>query len=308
MKADWRGIGRLAARWLPVLVVAGGCVFVVRNVDLRELATSLRLVRVWPLGLALLFATLGVVARSAYWYVLVNTVTRISLRAMATYTIASYAANTFLPLRGGEALRVWLLQRRHEVPVTMSGAIIAIEKTADVSSLLLLVSPLPWLIPDLPPFISTALRTLALFVVGGLIAVAIASRHAVRWKVLAGFNVVKRPTILAAGFALVLLAWLLDISAILSVLLATHVAPSIATALVVILSVNVAIAVPTTPGAVGTHELGSTFALHLVGVPEAQAIPFALLYHATQILPTLLFGLPTARVLSKEVVVSPEPG
>jgi uncharacterized membrane protein YbhN (UPF0104 family) len=99
----------------------------------------------------------------------------------------------------------------------------------------------------------------------------------------------------------VLAAWLLDASCILACLMAVHVAPTIYKALVVILLVNIAISIPATPGQVGAHELGSTFGLRLVGVPEAQAIPFALFYHATQLLPVLLIGLSTARALGKSM-------
>lgn len=297
--------GRLAVRWIPAIVVAVGCIYVARTVDLEQLKTSLLTVRVWPLGLALLFAALGVCAHSAYWWLLVNTASRISLRAMTVYSFASYAANAFLPMRAGEALRVWLVQRRHGVPVALSGAIIAIEKIADVTSLLILVSPLPWLLPNLPPSVGEALRVLPCIVLGAVVAVAIASRHAVRWKFLAGFQVVKRPGLIAAAFGCIFLAWLFDVSAILSVLMAVHVLPTLEKALVVILSVNIAVSIPATPGQVGTHELGSTFALHLVGVPEAQAIPFALLYHATQLIPILVIGLSTARALTAEVKAAP---
>jgi uncharacterized membrane protein YbhN (UPF0104 family) len=299
--------GKLAAHWLPVLVVAAGCVYVARSVDVQALGASLRTVRLWPIGFALLFAALGVCAHSAYWFVLVNTSAAISLRAMTVYSFASYAANTFLPMRGGEALRVWLVQRRHGVPVTLSGAIIALEKVGDVASLLILVSPLPWLIPDLPPSVGKALRILPCIVFGAAILVAFASRQALRWKILSGFHVVRRPGVLAAGFACIFVAWLFDLSAILSCLAAVHVPPSLEKALVVILSVNIAVAIPATPGQVGTHELGSTIALRLVGVPEAQAIPFALLYHATQLLPILVIGLSTARTLSREVEAVPPP-
>jgi len=291
--------GSLAARWVPVALVLAGCVYLARTVDVDQLKTSLLAVSPWPLGMALVFAALGVVAHASYWWVVVNTMAPVSLRAMVIYSFASYATNTFLPMRGGEALRVWLVRERHGVPVKMSAAIIAMEKIADVTSLLLLVSPLPWLIPDLPPSVGQALRVLPCIVLAGVVAVAVASRHTARWTILEGFSVVRRPAVVAAGFACIFLAWIFDVCAILSVLLAIHITPTLEKALVVILSVNIAVAIPATPGQVGAHELGSTLALRLVGVPEAQAIPFALLYHATQLLPILLIGLTTVRALSR---------
>lgn len=304
-----RSWGRLAGRWVPVVLVAAGCVYLACSVDVGQLTTSLLTVRLWPLGLALVFATLGVVAHATYWRLLVSAVVPVSLRAMTVYAFASYATSAFLPMRAGEALRVWLLQRRYGVPLALSGAVIALEKLADTASLLILATPLPWLIPDLLPSVSRWLIILPSILVASAIAIAIANRHAVRWKFLSGFQVVRRPGIIIAGFACVLVAWLLDVAAILSVLFAVHVVPTLQRALVVILSVNITISVPVTPGQVGVHELGSTLALQLVGVPRAQAIPFALFYHATQLLPVLVIGLSIARALSRaapQPVPSPE--
>jgi uncharacterized membrane protein YbhN (UPF0104 family) len=293
---------------VPVVLVAAGCVYLARTVDVGQLTTSLLAVRAWPLLLAVAFAALGVVAHAAYWRLLVSTVVPVSLRAMTVYTFASYATNV-LPMRAGEVLRVWLLQRRHDVPVALSGAIIAIEKVADLTSLLLLISPLPWLIPDLPASVGRWLMILPGIMVASVVAILIANRHAVRWKLLSGFKVVRRPGVIVAGFGCVLLAWLLDVAAILSVLVAVHVAPTLQRALVVILSVNITISVPVTVGQVGAHELGSTLALQLVGVSRAAAIPFALFYHATQLLPILVIGLSIARALSRaEGQPAPSPG
>jgi uncharacterized membrane protein YbhN (UPF0104 family) len=294
-----KGWLRRLVRWLPLVVVVGGCIIAAKDVDTHALGESLLAVRLWPLGLAVLFTCLGVIARATYWWVLVRSVARVSLREMVAYGFACSATNV-LPMRAGDALRVWLVTSRHGVPVAMSGAVIAIEKISDVTSLLLLISPLPWLISNLPPAVATSLRVLPCVVVAALVAIVVASRHASRWKILSGFTVVRRPGVVAAGMACVFLAWVCDVCCILSVLVAVHIAPALEKALLVILSVNGAIALPVTPGQVGAHELGSILALAAVGVAEARAIPFAVLYHAAQLVPVLLVGLGIARQLSRE--------
>jgi uncharacterized membrane protein YbhN (UPF0104 family) len=292
-------------RWLPVLLVVLGCVYALRRVDLHALGESLLTVRLWPLGLALCFSLLGVAVRSSYWWLLVRPVAAVPLRTMVAYGFAAAATNV-LPMRAGDALRVWLVSSRHGVSVAVTGAIIAIEKLSDITSLLVLISPLPWLIPNLPKSVGDALRVLPCVVVAAMIAMVVASRHASRWRILSGFSVIRRPKLVLAGMTAVFLAWLCDVSSILSVLMAVHLTPTLEKALLVILSVNIAIAVPVTPGQVGAHELGSTIALALVGVSEVQAIPFAILYHAVQLLPVLLIGLVIARHLSKDRDVRPE--
>jgi uncharacterized membrane protein YbhN (UPF0104 family) len=263
------------------------------------LRASLASVRLAPLGLAIVLAGLGVVAHAAYWRTVLSETTRIPLRTMAEYTFASSASSVLLPFRAGEALRVWLLRRHHGVSVPLSGAVIAIEKTFDVLSLLVMVAPLPWLVSSLPSTIGQALRILPFAAALVVLVVVAASRGGSRIRWLSGFRVVQNPRVVATGFAFVLLAWTIDVSAILTVLWALGIGPGLGTALVVLLLVNVAIAIPATPGQVGSHELGSTVALTLLGVPREQAVAFALVFHATQLAPVLLVGLWAARTLSR---------
>jgi len=295
--AAWR-----ALRWIPVLLVVAACFYAARKVDVHALGQSLLTVSAWPLGLALLFSVLGVITRSTYWWVLVRPVAKVPLRTMISYGFASSATNV-LPMRAGDALRVWLVSSRHGVPVATSGAIIAIEKVSDVASLLLLISPLPWLIPNLPSTVGNALRFCSGVVLASVVAMAIASRYGSRWKLLSGFSVVRQPKVILLGMAFVFLAWACDVSSILSVLLAVHLQATLGKALLVILFVNMAIAVPVTPGQVGVHEIGSTVALALFGIDEARALPFAVLYHAIQLFPVAV-GLSTARSLARERVAA----
>jgi uncharacterized membrane protein YbhN (UPF0104 family) len=60
----------------------------------------------------------------------------------------------------------------------------------------------------------------------------------------------------------------------------------------VLLALNLAIAVPSTPAQVGVLEAGVVVALLAFGVPQTAALAFALLYHAAHVLPTLAIGLP----------------
>jgi len=290
---------RALVRWVPVGLVVGGCVIVGVSLDLRALAASLLAVRLAPACLAMVLAGLGVVAHAGTWRTFLEPTSVVPLRTMTEYTFASSAASVLLPFRAGEALRVWLLRRHHAVPVVASAAVLALEKVGDVLALLLLVTPLPWLVPDLPESIGKALRILPLAAVGVIVLVVAASRGGKIISWLSGFGVVRDPRRVAKALGFVLLAWGLDVLAVLTVLFAVGIAPTIGKAIVVLLLVNLAIAVPAAPGQVGSHELGSTVALKLMGVAAPEAVAFALVLHATQLAPVLVVGLYSARALSK---------
>jgi uncharacterized membrane protein YbhN (UPF0104 family) len=69
-------------------------------------------------------------------------------------------------------------------------------------------------------------------------------------------------------------------------------------ALLVLLAVNLAIAIPAAPGNLGSLELGAALPLTTVlHVPEASAAAFALLYHGVQIA-TLLIAWSAGTVLT----------
>ena len=62
--------------------------------------------------------------------------------------------------------------------------------------------------------------------------------------------------------------------------------------LLVYLAVNLASALPSTPGQIGLIEAGAVFALVGLGVGPNHSPAFALLYHLAHLLPTTLLGLP----------------
>ena len=66
--------------------------------------------------------------------------------------------------------------------------------------------------------------------------------------------------------------------------------------------VNLAIALPSTPGYVGAIEAAAVFALTALGVEAEQALAAALLYHAVHFVPTTVLGALALR-LRPEVCV-----
>jgi uncharacterized protein (TIRG00374 family) len=59
------------------------------------------------------------------------------------------------------------------------------------------------------------------------------------------------------------------------------------------IAVNVASAIPSTPGQIGVFEASAAWALVASGTPEAAALACGILYHLIHILPSLIAGLPS---------------
>jgi uncharacterized membrane protein YbhN (UPF0104 family) len=63
-----------------------------------------------------------------------------------------------------------------------------------------------------------------------------------------------------------------------------------ATWVVIYAAVNLVLLAPTTPAQIGVLEVGAVAALRAFGVPDEPALAFALLYHASHVVPPTVVG------------------
>lgn len=295
LRPTWRRYLRYALRAAAVVALAFGTYYSLRGLRPADLWAALGTANpAWLCaGAAINFANMGF--KSLGWNLLLPKDANVPRWAMFRYTVATGALNVLMPFKAGEAVRIWRLNRHHRVPVSALVTVAAIEKVLDVVSLLLLVAPLPWLLPGLPPWVLAALRTCAVCTGLGLIIIGLwivtqpgrgspGVRAAVAQARAAG-----RRLPLALG--IVTLSWCVDWALIVLVLQALnlHLGPSMA--LLVLFVLNLAIAIPSTPGQMGVLELGASTGLQMLHVPRDQAVAFGLLYHAVQVVPLLVYLL-----------------
>jgi uncharacterized membrane protein YbhN (UPF0104 family) len=93
------------------------------------------------------------------------------------------------------------------------------------------------------------------------------------------------PRRVAAMAALSLLGWGSELVMLVLFQRAFHLEPSFRTALLTLVGINAAIAIPTLPGNFGTFETGATMALVMCGAPREVAVSYALTYHLAHVIP-----------------------
>ena len=130
------------------LVVVGLVVVVARKMDLHALRGALVAADMAWVGAAAVLSLAMLAAKVGYWRTILSPVARVPYGRMLWYTVSSYGASVILPMRGGEAVRVLYLSRQEGIPLGVIGSALAFEKVADMASLVLLPSPLPWLYPN----------------------------------------------------------------------------------------------------------------------------------------------------------------
>lgn len=291
-----------ALRLTVIAAMVAGFGILLRGLDLHALSAALERAR---LGLVV---AAGVASFVLMWLkavrlgVLLAPARRVGMGRLYHYSVLSYAVSTLLPARAGEVLRVWLLVKRDQVPVTAAAGAAATDKLFEALGMLVVVAPLPWLLPGLPGWVSRSLVWVGVAGGAALVAGWIVLRFAREGSRLAwlrpGMEVLRRPRAFAAALVLSLLASVLDLVILWMVLWAMGLELPVGAAILTLLAVNVAIALPTTPAHVGTFELGALLALDLVGVPRPEALAFALVYHAIQAVPLAVIGLAQMRFIT----------
>jgi hypothetical protein len=83
---------------------------------------------------------------------------------------------------------------------------------------------------------------------------------------------------------------------------------SAALAAVALLGVNLAIALPSAPASAGAFESALVVVLGLAGTGKSDALGFALVYHAVQVVPVTLIGLLCAVGVDPRQVSPPSAG
>ncbi|MFO0757156.1 MAG: lysylphosphatidylglycerol synthase transmembrane domain-containing protein [Byssovorax sp.] len=215
------------------------------------------------------------------------------------YLVTAYGASMVLPGPVGEALRIYLLRRRHGISIGLGTAVAVLEKLFDGLGLILILAPLPFLL-TLPRPAALTLGALCLAGLAVVLLVVLVARRApadvfagrlARLAHLApGLESFRRPAIFLRASALSLGAHLLDAVTILLLMRAVGLDLPWISASLVILALRLAMIVPLTPGHVGTLEASITAALALLGTRPEQAVAFALVYHALQLFPVLVLA------------------
>mgnify|MGYP000045846585 CR=1 FL=1 len=289
----------LVVRVVVIAVIAFGLWWFVRGLDFAQLRRDLRSASpaLLAIGAALNFACLF--GKAVCWRLMLGPRHKVSVHRLFRYTIATFAASAIAPARAGEVLRVWVLKRRDGVPAADSAAVAVAEKLLDGISMLILVAPLPWLLPDLPTEATVAILIcagvafvafVALYVGAGRVEGTTATSSVAR-RFLAGMHVLRSPRRLLGSLGVLVLVWAADLLQVMVVLRAVGLDLSPAAALFILFSLNVAITVPSTPAQIGALQLGALAAIKALNVDQNHGAAFALLYHLGQIVPLIGIGL-----------------
>jgi uncharacterized membrane protein YbhN (UPF0104 family) len=286
------------------LVVAGLFLwFALDDVDFAELGRSLGAARKSsiPLFLAVLFAFYW--TKALRWHFLLAPLKSIPTRQLFPPLMVGYGVSMLVPMHLGEIARILIVRSEHALRASALVMSIALERMLDLVTIPLLFAVAMITHDDLPPTLIAAgylmgliglagIATIAAFVlipdavIGSVAAVLRplppAWRTAVTTQLRAGAegaSALRTPARLAAIGLLTLLQWALMWLCAWIAIWSVGIDISWAAGLLTVALINVAVALPTSPGYVGSVQAAFVLALLPYAVEREAAIAASIYFH-----------------------------
>jgi uncharacterized protein (TIRG00374 family) len=276
----------------------------VRKTDVGDVWHALSDARPEWVALAL-FAIVGVYAIQAHRWRRISTGAGGSLRRYLGYVVGGVACNNVLPGRLGDLFRARWLSLDAGVDGGRALATVLLDRAGDFVALAIMFAASVWFVADAAWLPRVAVGTaLGLAAVTGVVAAAwlYATRRSRERRTRRGrVRRFGRDTIdelaRAVGGRLVvtivvwsLLAWSSFAVAVWAVAASLGIELTTTEAVFTTAVLNLGVAIPSSPGFVGTYQWLGVAALAVVGIESEPALAFAILMHASWYVPTTGFG------------------
>lgn len=307
--------------WLGTIISIGLLVFLFSKVDFRTLWAVMRAADPLYVTAAIVTNIFFFGVRAVRWrYLLAPVKKNVPVGALFSATMIGFMANNVLPARLGEVVRAHALGRRGNLSTSSVFASIVVERLFDSMSVLLL---LVYVLAFLPPQVAggeaaAAIRKAGIISLGAyfvLVAVIVAlvmaperftrmvraacgifsyglaeKAGAMAGKFAHGLSVVKDPRLLLLILFYSALHWAPLFVPIWLLFKAFGYGYGVYVSIFFLVATCFSVALPSTPGFVGTFEAAGAGAMMLLGMGKEQALGFTLLAHMVNFIPVTLIG------------------
>jgi len=287
------------------------CVYLaLRGVDLGQTADLLRTARLQWLGLAVVGVSADMLFRALRWQQLIAPIHPVPLRRLSGYMLVGYLANNVLPARLGELVRSHYLGDREGISRSATLGTVVVERIVDTVVLVGIGAAAILILNVRGVVVSAILVGVAL---AGLLVVALAVALAAHrlpgaWRVAAflarwprvkgvavrlrdGLRVAALPKTVAVAAVLSICAWGCTVLAVLATGQAIGIELTVGQAALLAAGTNLATAVPSGPGYLGTFEYAGQTIASAFGYAASKGLALALLIHFLTLIVSSAAGL-----------------
>ncbi len=300
--------------WLGVIFSLVFLVLALRGVDLRATGNALLRVNALILGAAVASFVFSAAAKAFRWRLLLAVRKAPSFSRAFSVLSVGLMVNAFLPTRLGEFARAYLLgEAEADSKVYVLGTV-AVEKVADLLSLLVLLAVLLSQM-TLPIWLAGPARGTALIlaiVVPGFILLVWQKDFVLRvvekasrfgpsawrdWLVrqtrhgLASLEIIRRPRLLVGLFIMSSIVWIISALTNFLVFLALRMAMPIWASLLLLAVLQVGTAVPSSPGSIGVFQYLVILTLSIFAIDKNVALGYSLVLYLVIYVPIAILGI-----------------
>jgi len=307
--------------WLGVLVSLGLLVYLFSKIDLARLWSIIKTVDPYYLAAVAFLSVAFLWVRALRWRYIVYPVKKdVPVGRLFSATMIGFMANNVLPARLGEFVRAYALGRSEDVSKSAVFATIVVERLFDgMSVLLLLIYALAFLPPEVATGgVAATIRTageISLVAYGAVITVLVyflyrpdtldravravigpfSKGFAEKASVMAGsfitgLGVVKDKRLLSLILFYSAVHWGLLWTPLYLLFKAFGLHYGVYESVFMLVVMCFSVALPSTPGYVGTFHAAATGGLMLLGMEAEPALGVAILAHAASYVPVTLLG------------------
>jgi uncharacterized protein (TIRG00374 family) len=322
------------------LVIAGALAgallfYSLRGIEWHQVATIVAGARLFYLAVGMLMSTLTLLLRAIRWRILLNAEGSVTIPTAFWATAGGYFGNNFLPARGGEFVRTAMIASHSRLNAAYVLVTAISERIADAIALVTIATVVLFTLPVRPGWTYAAARPLAIVAIAGVLVIVLLPRfesffgmviqrvpmpHSIRTMATSradhafrGLRAFHDPRRFLAFLGLTAVIWSLDAVAAVLGGAALGFAIRLPVAFLLLASLGLGSALPSTPGYVGVYQFVAISVLTPFGFSRTDAIAYILVAQALNYLVIGFWGAwgfllyrrsqPSATTFSAPVVV-----
>ncbi len=286
----------------------------IRGIDFGSVARELTRVRYGYTLLFLLIVLVMQVLRSVRWGLILRPLAAIDQLTLFSVSNVGFLAIAAIPARLGELARPYLITKKSPVTMTAAVGTIFLERIFDSLAVLTIAVAAPFF-TAVPPWLTKA-SLIFFWITAAFAALAVSLALRRDWAAKAlnvllcglpekkrdlperllhqfseGCKIITNLKLLLPMSLLTIAIWLVDVAAIYSMFRAFGLDLPVAAAVVLMIVLIIGIAIPTAPGFVGNWHFFCILGLGIFGIPKAEALSFAIVYHFLSLAVLIVLGL-----------------
>jgi glycosyltransferase 2 family protein len=297
---------------LPALLAVVLLYFAFRGVSWGDLLDTIRHGRPQFVILALVGTSCTYFLRGIRWRILLSAEGDVAISTAFFAVVVGYLGNYVLPARAGEIIRSVLISRKSSLSISYVLATAITERIMDTVTLVLIsVVALTW-IKNMPVWLVTSAKVMAVVACGGLAFVFVAPQFepllrsllhrlplpatlesrldGLLGQFLLGMRALHSPVRAVSFLGLSFPIWLGDGLVAVSMAAALRLGLSLPQALLLLAALGLASAAPSTPGYVGVFQFVAVTVLVPFGFTHSQALAYIISYQAIIYVVVLVWG------------------